>query len=57
MTDLVARNRFEVRTRTSEGEERARLWRLTTGIYPPYDDYQATAAGRQIPVVVLGSME
>ena len=49
----VGRDRSDVRARTSSGEEREKLWPLMTGIYPPYDDYQAIAQGRQIPVVVL----
>ena len=28
------------------------LWALMTGIYPPYDEYQA-ATEREIPVVIL----
>ena len=38
--------------REAEGEERARLWALMTGIYPPYESYQRRTE-RQIPVVVL----
>src|SRR5262245_44379891 len=40
--------------REAEGEERERLWRLATQLYPGYDDYQSRAdvAGRRIPVVV-----
>lgn len=49
----VGRDRSDVRARTSSGEEREKLWPLMTDIYPPYDDYQAIAQGRQIPVVVL----
>jgi deazaflavin-dependent oxidoreductase (nitroreductase family) len=42
------------RAHEAEGEERQRLWRLATLLYPGYDDYQskADAAGRRIPVVV-----
>ena len=42
------------RAREAEGEERARLWKLATQLYPGYDDYQrrADVAGRRIPVVV-----
>lgn len=39
--------------RTAEGEEREDLWHRLAEIYPPYDDYQARAGARQIPVVVL----
>jgi deazaflavin-dependent oxidoreductase (nitroreductase family) len=42
------------RARQAEGEERDRLWRQATQLYPGYDEYQrrADAAGRRIPVVV-----
>jgi deazaflavin-dependent oxidoreductase (nitroreductase family) len=43
---------FPARAHTAAGEERDRLWRLMTGIWPAYDDYQ-TRTDRQIPVVVL----
>ncbi len=40
--------------RTAAGDDRSRLWRMMSGIYPPYDDYRdKAAASRQIPVVVL----
>ena len=38
--------------RTAEGEERDRLWKLMTGIWPNFDTYQ-TRTDRVIPVVVL----
>ncbi|WP_067825266.1 nitroreductase family deazaflavin-dependent oxidoreductase [Actinomadura kijaniata] len=44
--------RFLVRARTAEGEERARLWRRMTDVWPAYDTYQARST-REIPVVVL----
>jgi deazaflavin-dependent oxidoreductase (nitroreductase family) len=37
---------------TAEGEERERLWKLMTEVWPAYDDYQAST-DRKIPVVVL----
>lgn len=37
---------------TAEGEERARLWRLMSEVWPAYDEYQ-TRTDREIPVVVL----
>jgi deazaflavin-dependent oxidoreductase (nitroreductase family) len=42
------------RAREAEGEERERLWKLATQLYPGYDEYQRRAdpAGRRIPVVV-----
>ncbi len=47
------------RAREAEGEERERLWRLATQLYPGYDDYQrrADTAGRRIPVVVCEPLD
>ena len=44
--------RFRVRARDAEGEERERLWRLLNTIWPHYEEYQAKT-DREIPVVVL----
>jgi deazaflavin-dependent oxidoreductase (nitroreductase family) len=41
-----------VRERTAEGDERERLWRLMTEVWPAYDEYQQHTS-REIPVVVL----
>lgn len=49
----VGPQRYRVRARDAEGAERTTLWRQMADIYPPYDDYQAKAGERQIPVVVL----
>lgn len=38
--------------RTAAGEERSRLWRLATGVWPDYDLYQEKT-DREIPVVVI----
>jgi deazaflavin-dependent oxidoreductase (nitroreductase family) len=48
----VKADKFRARTRTAEGEERERLWRMMNEIWPHYDEYQ-TRTDRQIPVVVL----
>jgi proline iminopeptidase len=48
----VLGDRFPVTARTAAGEERARLWRIMTAVWPSYDDY-ATRTDREIPVVVL----
>ena len=40
------------RARTAEGNERAALWALMTGIWPAYDTYQSKTE-RTIPVVAL----
>jgi deazaflavin-dependent oxidoreductase (nitroreductase family) len=42
-----------VRARIATGEERSRLWKIGAALYPPYDEYQARANPREIPVVVL----
>jgi deazaflavin-dependent oxidoreductase (nitroreductase family) len=44
--------RFAAVARTAEGDERARLWKTMTGVWPNYDEY-ATRTTRVIPVVVL----
>jgi deazaflavin-dependent oxidoreductase (nitroreductase family) len=41
-----------VRADVAQGEERERLWKLMTEVWPPYDEYQ-TRTDREIPVVVL----
>ena len=48
----VKADRFRARARTTEGDERERLWRMMNGIWRHYDEYQ-TRTERQIPVVVL----
>jgi deazaflavin-dependent oxidoreductase (nitroreductase family) len=44
--------RIPVVASVAEGEERARLWKLMTEVWPDYDSYQQRT-DRQIPVVVL----
>ena len=39
--------------REAEGDERERLWKLATKLYSGYEDYQARATSRRIPVIVL----
>jgi deazaflavin-dependent oxidoreductase (nitroreductase family) len=39
--------------RVAEGEERERMWRRATEVYPGYDDYAERAGAREIPVVAL----
>ena len=41
-----------VRARTAEGDERERLWKVMTRMWPSYDEYKGRT-GRTIPVVVL----
>jgi F420H(2)-dependent quinone reductase len=38
--------------RATRPQRSARVWRLMTGLWPAYDEYQAKTE-RQIPVVVL----
>lgn len=51
-TIQVKAERIPVRARAADGDERERLWRLMTEMWPAYDEYQAKTA-RQIPVVVF----
>lgn len=48
----VGADTFTARARTATAEEKPRLWRSMTSIWPEYDRYQAKAE-RTIPVVVL----
>jgi F420H(2)-dependent quinone reductase len=48
----VGRERYRVRARNADGEERERLWAQMVAVYPPYAEYQ-TKTTRRIPVVVL----
>jgi deazaflavin-dependent oxidoreductase (nitroreductase family) len=48
----VKADRFPVRASVAEGEERERLWKHMTEVWPDYDDYQEKT-DREIPVVVL----
>jgi deazaflavin-dependent oxidoreductase (nitroreductase family) len=49
----IAADKFAANARTATGEERARLWSAMAKIWPAYDEYQAKATPREIPVVVL----
>jgi deazaflavin-dependent oxidoreductase (nitroreductase family) len=48
----VGADKFRGRARTANRDERPRLWRTMTKIWPDYDKYQATTQ-REIPVVVI----
>jgi deazaflavin-dependent oxidoreductase (nitroreductase family) len=52
----VKGERFAATAHTAGPDERERLWRTMTGIWPDYDSYQ-TRTSRQIPVVVLERAE
>jgi deazaflavin-dependent oxidoreductase (nitroreductase family) len=48
----VKAERMRARPRVAQGEERDRLWKLMTEVWPDYDQYQERT-DREIPVVVL----
>ncbi|MFI7425362.1 nitroreductase family deazaflavin-dependent oxidoreductase [Micromonospora sp. NPDC049836] len=48
----VGAETFAVRARTATPEEKPRMWRTMTAVWPAYDEYQ-TKTDREIPVVVL----
>jgi deazaflavin-dependent oxidoreductase (nitroreductase family) len=48
----VLADRFRARARTASPDEKPDLWKLMTGIWPAYDEYQARTT-REIPVVIL----
>ena len=43
---------FTARASTADPAEKPRLWRIMTGLYPTYDEYQRKAP-REIPLVIL----
>jgi deazaflavin-dependent oxidoreductase (nitroreductase family) len=51
-TVRVGRNKFPVQASLATGAERARLWKIGTGILPAWAEYQ-TQTERTLPVVVL----
>lgn len=48
----VGAERYRVRARTADADERLRLWERMARIWPAYDEY-AEKTDRDIPVVVL----
>jgi deazaflavin-dependent oxidoreductase (nitroreductase family) len=48
----VLADRFTARATTASASEKPKLWKLMTGIWPAYDEYQ-TRTSREIPVVIL----
>ncbi|WP_425266434.1 nitroreductase family deazaflavin-dependent oxidoreductase [Amycolatopsis lurida] len=48
----VKADKFTVRARTLEGEDRAKLWEKLAAVWPDYNEY-AKKTDREIPVVVL----
>ena len=52
VTVQVQGDRFKADARTASSDEKPELWRIMTGAWPAYDDYQRNTS-RDIPVVVL----
>lgn len=48
----VGAEKFSAHAHTAQGEERAVLWEVMSKIFPTYNEYQARAGEREIPVVV-----
>ncbi len=48
----VGADRYQVRARTADAEEKARLWPVMAQIWPDYEEY-AKKTDRDIPVVIL----
>jgi deazaflavin-dependent oxidoreductase (nitroreductase family) len=48
----VKGDRFQATAHTAGPDERPRLWKTMTAVWPDYDQYQ-TRTSREIPVVVL----
>ncbi len=52
----VRAERLRVTARTASDEEKPRLWKIVTDVWPNYDVYQSRT-DRAIPVVVLSPVE
>jgi deazaflavin-dependent oxidoreductase (nitroreductase family) len=48
----IATDKFSARARTATDQERPRMWKMMSTIWPQYDDYQQQTT-REIPLVVL----
>ncbi len=48
----VLADKYTVKMRVAEGDERQQLWEMMAEIYPEYNEYQKMTS-RKIPVVVL----
>jgi deazaflavin-dependent oxidoreductase (nitroreductase family) len=53
LTVEVGTETFGVKARVAEGEERNRIWEQQKAEVPGFAEYDAKAAPRQIPVIVL----
>jgi deazaflavin-dependent oxidoreductase (nitroreductase family) len=49
----IGTDRYDVTARVATGEERQRIWESQKQAFPNFAEYEATAGGREIPVVVL----
>ncbi len=48
----VGGDRFRASARPATSDEKPRLWKVMTAIWPAYDEYQ-TKTSREIPVIIL----
>lgn len=53
VTIEVGAETIDVRARVAEGEEHTRIWEEQKARMPSFADYETSAQGRQIPVVLL----
>lgn len=49
----IGEERYPVVARVATGEERQRIWETQKARFPNFAEYERTAAGREIPVVIL----
>jgi deazaflavin-dependent oxidoreductase (nitroreductase family) len=49
----IGTERYDVTARVAEDGEREKIWEAQKKAYPNFAEYEATAGGRAIPVVVL----
>ena len=49
----IGRERYDVTARVATDEERQRIWEAQKQAFPNFAEYETTAGGREIPVVVL----
>jgi deazaflavin-dependent oxidoreductase (nitroreductase family) len=49
----IGTERYDVTARVATGDERRRIWEAQKEAFPNFAEYETTADGREIPVVVL----
>jgi deazaflavin-dependent oxidoreductase (nitroreductase family) len=49
----IGTEKYDVTARVADREERERIWEAQKKAFPNFAEYEVTAAGREIPVVVL----